>query len=71
MAKKTDTTRKMDARPTQSTDLQVYERAMALFNSGDFTKAKEMFGTLKGSSNLGLAHAAESRRLMCDRRLAE
>ncbi|HLJ46439.1 MAG TPA: hypothetical protein VKU01_10550 [Bryobacteraceae bacterium] len=71
MAKKTEGTRKMETRPTQPSDLQVYERAMALFNTGDFSGAKELFGTLKGSANLGIAHAAASRRLMCDRRLAE
>ena len=71
MAKKTEGTRKTEPQPPQPSDLQVYERAIALFNAGDFIKAKELFGTLKGSANLGIAHAATSRRLMCDRRLAE
>ena len=51
-------------------DLQVFDKAVSLFNSGEFGKAKELFETLKGSTNTGLAHAAESRALMCGRRLA-
>ena len=57
------------AAPARSKDLQVFDKAVALFNSGEFGKAKELFETLKASANTGLAHAAESRALMCGRRL--
>ena len=57
------------AAPAPNKDLQVFDKAVALFNSGEFGKAKELFESLKTSGNTGLAHAAESRALMCGRRL--
>lgn len=57
------------AGPATNKDLQVFDKAVALFNSGEFGKAKELFDSLKTSGNTGLAHAAESRALMCGRRL--
>lgn len=57
------------ARTGMDPDLQLYERALDLFNEGNFQAAREAFLTLANSTNRTLADNARSRVNMCERRL--
>ncbi len=57
--------------PHEAADLRLFENAMAKFNSGRFTEAKQVFEQLTSSSDRGLAHAAGQRKRMCERRILE
>jgi hypothetical protein len=50
-------------------ELSIYERAIALFNAGQFQAAKEAFTELAVARNRDLAHSAELRIRMCEKRL--
>jgi len=50
-------------------ELSIYERAIALFNAGRFQAAKEAFAEMAVARNRDLAHSAELRMRMCDKRL--
>lgn len=51
-------------------ELALYGRAIELFNAGQFQPAKEAFEKLAAARNRDLAHSAELRIRMCERRLA-
>jgi hypothetical protein len=51
-------------------EMIVYSRAIVLFNTGQFQAAKEAFTELAGARNRDLAHSAELRIRMCDRRIS-
>ena len=50
-------------------ELLIYDRAIELFNAGQFQGAKELFIKLVVASNSDLAHTAGLRVRMCDQRL--
>ena len=50
-------------------DFQLYERAMEVFNAGNFQAARESFLRLANSTNRGLAYSAGLRLKMYNRRL--
>ncbi len=52
----------------RSRDLNVFSRAVSLFNAGKFGEAKQLFDQLAGVPDASLAHAARSRALICERR---
>lgn len=58
--------------PEQDPDpeLFIYERAIELFNTGQFQAAKEKFAELTTARNRDLAHSAEWRIRICEQRLA-
>jgi len=58
--------------PALSRDKQIalYEKAMKLFSSGDFAKAKSALETVATGPNTEIAHTARTHSAACDRRLA-
>ena len=50
-------------------DLELFSRAVGLFNAGKFGEAKSLFDQLSGIRDASVADAARSRARMCDRRL--
>jgi hypothetical protein len=56
------------AHGTKNPDLQLYERAMELFNACNFQAFRESFLTLTNSTNRDLAYSAGLRVKMCNRR---
>jgi hypothetical protein len=53
----------------RSRDLDVFSRAVHLFNAQKFEEAKELFQQVAGNSGGSLADAARSRVLICERRM--
>jgi len=51
-------------------ELATYERAIELFNAGQFRAAKETFMQLTNARNRDLAHSADLRIRMCEQRLS-
>jgi tetratricopeptide (TPR) repeat protein len=58
--------------PAMTKDKQtaLYDRAMRLFNSGEFAKAKEQLETVANGPSLEMAHVARTHMAACDRRLS-
>jgi len=52
----------------RSRDLNVFSRAVSLFNAGKFGEAKQLFDQLARVPDASLAYAARSRALICERR---
>jgi hypothetical protein len=53
----------------RSRDLDVFSRAVSLFNAGKFDEAKQLFDQLAKIPDASLADSARSRARMCERRL--
>ena len=53
----------------RSRDLDVFSRAVGLFNAGKFDEAKQLFDQLTKIPDASLADSARSRARMCERRL--
>jgi len=62
---------KADAAPNdqRSQNLNVFSRAVNLFNAQKFEEAKQLFEQLAENSGGSLADAARSRALICERRI--
>jgi tetratricopeptide (TPR) repeat protein len=60
------------AAPARTRDEQarLYDKAMKLFLSGDFAKAREAFDQVVAGPSPEIVHAARTHRSVCDRRLA-
>jgi hypothetical protein len=53
----------------QDQELVIYERAIGLFNAGQFQVAREAFAELLVARNRDMAHSSELRMRMCEKRL--
>jgi hypothetical protein len=64
-------TEKLDgaAKDQRSRDLEMFSRAVSLFNAGKFDEAKNLFLKLAANADASLGDAARSRALICERRM--
>lgn len=54
---------------TREEQTRLYDKAMKLFSSGDFARARETFDQVVAGPSSDIAHAARMHRSVCDRRL--
>ena len=63
------TSRDSVTRSQRDSEIDTFGSAVTFFNIGKFHEAKELFDALKTSEDRGIAHAAMSRSIICDRLL--
>jgi hypothetical protein len=68
-AKHANPSRDSVTRSQRDSDLDTFGSAITAFNAGKFQEAMELFDALKTSEDRGIAHAAVSRSIICERLL--
>ena len=58
-----------DRAMTREKQIGLFEKAMKLFHSGDFRKARDLFSTTAEGPNREMAHSARVHHRVCERRL--